>query len=170
MSSKIKRGLREFGVFILLLIAVVWGMDQFRKPTLPDDFTATPMKTITGETVNLAALSQDKPLLLYVWATWCGVCRFTTPDVDKMAKQGGNVISLAMRSGDDAKLLRWVDKKQLALPVVNDDSGALSQQWQVNVTPTFVVISKGKVVSTTTGWTSSLGMKMRLWWAGVSGK
>ena len=35
-----------------------------------------------------------------------------------------------MRSGDNAKLARWVDKKQLKMPVINDENGALSQAWQ----------------------------------------
>lgn len=53
-----------------------------------------------------------------------------------------------MRSGDNAKLARWVEKKQLKMPVINDENGALSQQWQVSVTPTLVIVSKGNVVST----------------------
>ncbi|PYA56163.1 protein disulfide oxidoreductase, partial [Serratia marcescens] len=45
--------------------------------------------------------------------------------------------------------------------------GTLSAQWQIGVTPTFVVVSQGKVVQSTTGWTSYWGMKLRLWWAAV---
>ncbi len=33
------------------------------------------------------------------------------------------------------------------------------------VTPTLVVISQGEVKSVTTGWTSSWGMRLRLWLA-----
>ncbi|MGG5840505.1 redoxin domain-containing protein, partial [Huaxiibacter chinensis] len=98
------------------------------------------------KTHDIAALSQDRPLLIYVWATWCSICRFTTPSVDKLAKEGGNVVSIALRSGDDAKLARWVEKKQLSMPVINDKNGALSQQWQVSVTPTLIMVSKGEVV------------------------
>ena len=79
--------------------------------------------------------------------------------MDKLAEEGGNVISIAMRSGDDAKLARWVEKKSLSMPVINDANGAMSQQWQVSVTPTLVIVSKGNVVSTTTGWTSYWGLK-----------
>ena len=54
-------------------------------------------------------------------------------------------MSITLRSGDDAKLERWVEKKQLTVPVINDERGALSQQWQVSVTPTLVVVSKGQL-------------------------
>lgn len=165
--SRLRRWVREGIIFVLLTLAVVWGFDRYRKPTLPASFSATPMQSIDGNIHDIAALSQERPLLIYVWATWCSICRYTTPSVNKLAKEGGNVVSIAMRSGDNAKLARWVEKKQLKMPVINDENGALSQQWQVRVTPTLVIVSKGNVVSTTTGWTSYWGLKLRMWWAGV---
>ncbi|BBJ62392.1 protein disulfide oxidoreductase [Enterobacter asburiae] len=166
-NSRLRRWVREGIIFVLLTLAVVWGVDRYRKPTLPASFSATPMQSIDGNIHDIAALSQERPLLIYVWATWCSICRYTTPSVNKLAKEGGNVVSIAMRSGDNAKLARWVEKKQLKMPVINDENGALSQQWQVSVTPTLVIVSKGHVVSTTTGWTSYWGLKLRMWWVGV---
>ncbi|EPB4336173.1 redoxin domain-containing protein [Enterobacter kobei] len=165
--SRLRRWAREGIIFFLLALAVMWGVDQFRKPTLPASFSATPMQSIDGKRHDIEALSQERPLLIYVWATWCSICRYTTSAVDKLAEEGGNVISIAMRSGDDAKLARWVEKKSLSMPVINDANGAVSQQWQVSVTPTLVIVSKGNVVSTTTGWTSYWGLKVRMWWAGL---
>lgn len=72
-------------------------------------------------------------------------------------------MSVALRSGDNATLERWLAKKKMTLPTVNDASGSLSRQWDVQVTPTLVVLSHGEVKSITTGWTSSWGM--RLWLA-----
>lgn len=167
MRSKLRRWMRELVVLLLLAMAAMWGMDQLRKPVLPADFSGMPMQTLTGSQVDLAALSADRPLLLYIWATWCGICRYTTPAVDAMAEQGANVMTLAMRSGDDQELTRYLQKRQLSMPVINDARGNLARQWQVGVTPTLVVISKGKVVTATTGWTSAWGMKLRLWWASV---
>lgn len=167
MRSKLRRWMRELVVLLLLAMAVMWGMDQLRKPVLPADFSGMPMQTLTGSQVDLAALSADRPLLLYIWATWCGICRYTTPAVNEMAEQGANVMTLAMRSGDDQELTRYLQKRQLSMPVINDARGNLARQWQVGVTPTLVVISKGKVVTATTGWTSAWGMKLRLWWASV---
>jgi thiol-disulfide isomerase/thioredoxin len=167
MRSKLRRWMRELVVLLLLAMAVMWGMDQLRKPVLPADFSGMPMQTLTGSQVDLAALSADRPQLLYIWATWCGICRYTTPAVDEMAEQGANVMTLAMRSGDDQELTRYLQKRQLSMPVINDARGNLARQWQVGVTPTLVVISKGKVVTATTGWTSAWGMKLRLWWASV---
>ena len=165
--GRLRRWAREGIILVLLTLAVVWGVDRYREPTLPASFSATPMQSIDGNIHDISALSQERPLLIYVWATWCSICRFTTPSVNQLAEEGGNVISIAMRSGDNAKLERWVEKKQLKMPVINDEIGSLSKQWQVSVTPTLLIVSKGNVVSTTTGWTSYWGLKLRMWWAGL---
>ncbi|SNY65826.1 protein disulfide oxidoreductase [Enterobacter sp. CC120223-11] len=167
MRAKLKRWLREGVVLLLIAAAAMFVMDQFRKPALPAAFSDTPLQTLDGKTIDFTELSQDRPLLVYVWATWCGVCRYTTPSVAAMAEQGDNVVTVALRSGDDATLSHWLDKKKYAMPVVNDEQGQLSRLWQIQVTPTLVVISKGEVKSVTTGFTSGWGMKLRLWWAGI---
>ncbi|MDQ9589099.1 protein disulfide oxidoreductase, partial [Serratia marcescens] len=111
---------------------------------------------------SLAQLSQDRPLLVYVLASWCGVCRFTTPDVAPLQAAGGNLLTLARRAGDDAQVKHRKARHRRALPGGNDPAGTLSAQWQIGVTPTFVVVSQGKGVQSTTGWTSYWGMKLRL--------
>ncbi len=110
--NRLRRWAREGVILVLLTLAVAWGVDQYRKPTLPASFSATPMTSIDGKMHDIAALSQERPLLIYVWATWCSICRYTTPAVNQLAEESGNVVSIAMRSGDNAKLARWVDKKQ----------------------------------------------------------
>lgn len=167
MRSKLRRRLKDLVVLLLLAMALMWGMDQLRKPELPENVSGIVLQTLDGETHSLAELSQKKPLLLYVWATWCGICRYTTPAVEQLSQEGQNVLSVALRSGDDSQLAQWMTKKHLTLPVVNDPRGALSARWQVSVTPTLVVISQGQVVNVTTGWTSYWGMRARLWWSGL---
>ncbi|KNC12014.1 alkyl hydroperoxide reductase [Klebsiella sp. RIT-PI-d] len=165
MHSKVTRWLRE-GVVLLLIGAVIsLAVDYLRAPALPQNFSNTPLQTIDGRTIDLATMSQERPLLLYVWATWCGVCRYTTPTVATLADNGGNVITVALRSGDNATLEKWQAHKKIALPIINDASGQLSRQWDVQVTPTLVVIYRGEVKSITSGWTSSWGMRLRLWMA-----
>ncbi|WP_413815241.1 protein disulfide oxidoreductase [Enterobacter pasteurii] len=152
-------------MWLLIGVAVSLAVDYFRQPALPQNFASTTLQTLDGQPVDLIAMSEERPLLVYVWATWCGVCRYTTPSVAALAADGGNVMSVALRSGDNATLERWLGKKKLAMPTVNDASGELARQWDVQVTPTLVTISRGEVKSITTGWTSGWGMRLRLWLA-----
>ncbi|CAI0702511.1 Stage IV sporulation protein H [Serratia entomophila] len=165
--AKLRRWGRELLMLLLMVLVIAAAMDWLRAPQAPAAFDSQMLATLDGESVSLAQLSRERPLLVYFWASWCGVCRFTTPDVAQLQAEGGNVLTVALRSGDDGQVAQWLARKRLSLPVVNDSRGELSAQWQVGVTPTFVVISQGKVVQSTTGWTSYWGLKLRLWWAAL---
>ena len=69
MASKIRRWLRELAVWLLIGAAVSPAVDYFRQPALPQNVSATSLQTLDGRTLDLNAISQQKPLLLYVWAT-----------------------------------------------------------------------------------------------------
>lgn len=141
------------------------ALDFWRSPALPE---GNPLPTLTlqdGTTADLQAMSRDKPLLVYYWASWCGVCRFTTPTVEQLWQEGENVLTVALRSGSDDQLRAGMAKKGLTFPTHNDESGDLAARWQVGVTPTFLVIKDGALVSSTTGWSSAWGLRLRLLWA-----
>ena len=153
----------------LLLFGVVisTALDLWRSPALPED---GPLPTLTlqdGTTADLQAMSRDKPLLVYYWASWCAVCRFTTPTVEQLWQDGENVLTVALRSGNTQQLSKGMGKKGLTFPTHNDERGDLAARWQVSVTPSFLIVKDGKVVSTTTGWSSGLGLKLRLAWASL---
>ena len=153
----------------LLLMALVIStlLDLWRSPTLPEGAMSTPVTLQDGSNTDLATLSQGKPLLVYYWASWCPVCRFTTDTVDQIWQQGDNVLTVALRSGNSEQLGKGMSKKGLTFPTHNDESGELAARWQVGVTPTFLVIKDGKLVSSTTGWSSKWGLQLRLWWASL---
>ncbi|WP_343552800.1 protein disulfide oxidoreductase [Pantoea sp.] len=164
--SRAKRWLREALWLVLMVGAVLWGMDWLRSPQLPTDFAQQPLTSLQGD-VNLAEMSKERPLLIYVWASWCGVCKLTTPSVAAISQDGGNVVNVALRSGDDKRVATWLEKKGLQGVAINDESGAIGQRWDISATPTFIVLHQGKVISTSSGWTSGWGLKLRLWWASL---
>lgn len=67
MLSKLRRWLREGLILLALLAGAMLLMDAWRAPQLPASFDSTPLQTLDGETVTLAALSKDEPVLLYFW-------------------------------------------------------------------------------------------------------
>ncbi|HID3607482.1 TPA: TlpA family protein disulfide reductase, partial [Serratia marcescens] len=89
--AKLKRWGRELLLLALIALAVVTVMDWLNAPQAPPAFDAQTLTTLDGESVSLAQLSHERPLLVYFWASWCGVCRFTTPDVARLQAAGGNV-------------------------------------------------------------------------------
>lgn len=162
--SRLTRGIREAVLLILIAAAVLFGMDWLRTPQLPENLTQQSLHALQGE-IDLTQLSQQRPVLVYVWASWCSVCKLTTPTVASLSQGGTPLVSVALRSGNDASIAAWQRKKGITGIAVNDENGALGQRWHITATPTFLIVYRGKVVSITSGWTSSIGLKLRLWWA-----
>ena len=83
-----------------LMFAVIYtAINWWRQPVMP----ANPQLQLIdyqGQTVDLAALSQEKPTLVYFWGTWCSVCSFTSPTINKLAAENNYpVVTVAIKSG-----------------------------------------------------------------------
>lgn len=163
--ARLKKWSKELIGLIVILFIVFTVMDFWRKPESLAPILLEPQLLATGESVSLATLSEKQPILVYFWATWCGVCKMTSPTVAELAKSGVPVISVALRSGDSEHLLVGMAKKELNFPVINDINGQIANAVGISATPTFMIIDNGKIVSFTTGWTSYWGIKARLWMA-----
>ena len=149
-------------LFALLLSTV---LELGRSPALLEDSPLPVLTLQDGTRADLQAMSRERPLLIYYWASWCAVCRFTTPAVEQLWQDGENVLTVALRSGDNTRLQQGMARKGLSFPTHNDEQGTLAARWQVNVTPSFLILKDGKVVSSTTGWSSRWGLQLRLLWA-----
>ncbi|HGY1008570.1 TPA: protein disulfide oxidoreductase [Aeromonas salmonicida] len=167
LPHRLRRWGKEALWLLLFGVVISTALDFWRNPALPE---GSPLPTLTlqdGTTADLQAMSRERPLLVYYWASWCAVCRFTTPTVEQRWQDGENVLTVALRSGNTQQLSKGMGKKGLTFPTHNDERGDLAARWQVSVTPSFLIVKDGKVVSTTTGWSSGLGLKLRLAWASL---
>lgn len=159
-KTKLIKWAKQALYLIIMLTVITMAMDWWRgrhldKQNLPQ-LTAT---SIQGENVNLAELSKDQAVLVYFWATWCQVCNYVTPAVNSIANHNPT-LSVAIRSGDDARLNQYTQHHEYQFHVINDPSGQLSQIWNIAVTPTIMVVKDNQIVHYTTGFTSLPG----LWW------
>jgi len=166
--SKLINKFKKFSLFILLpvlmLILLIRLIDVLRAPELPADFAQQLLHTVDGRDLTPGELSEKKPLLVWFWSTGCSACHDTVPIMMWLNGKRTNVLTVASRSGNDISIVRYLNGHHLTLPVVNDSSGVLATHWQVSSTPTLILVAKGQVVSTTSGWTSSAGIWLRLWW------
>lgn len=107
-----------------------------------------------------------RPALIYFWAEWCGVCRSMQYSVTQVGKDHP-LATVAIRSGDDAKLQSYLRDKNLNWPVVNDNSGEIGLRYGVKAVPAlFFTDRNGSIVFATAGYTSEWGIRARLWLAG----
>jgi len=154
--------LKEVLIFSLIAITIGWAADLWRSQSIVSGKAPELIaQSVLGEKINLLAMSKEKPVLVYFWATWCGVCGTVSPSVDFISEHF-QVLSVALTSGDEQRIKQYLNAKQYNFNVVNDPRGEISREWGVSVTPTIFVISDGQISSVTTGFTSPIGMWLRL--------
>lgn len=134
----------------------------------------------SGQALELHGINYaNGPTLVYFWGSWCPICLTTSPFVSTLAKEEAvaqqeaernegkpNIISIALSSGNDAEIAKYMNEYDYHFNVINDDSGKISRAWGVTVTPSiFVIDTQGDIRFISTGMTSLWGMKLRLWLA-----
>ena len=109
----------------------------------------------------------DRPYVLHFWATWCPVCRAEAGNIDALAKDA-KVVTIAVKSGGLDEIGNYMNENALSFPVVNDQNGAIATQFKISVFPTTIIVGKdGKVFWAESGYTTTWGLKLRLWLAGL---
>lgn len=149
-------------MFIVIYTAINW----WRQPVMP----ANPQLQLTdyqGQVVDLAALSHEQPTLVYFWGTWCSVCRITSPTIDKLAAANYPVVTIAVKSGTGQELQSYMTKNHYGFTTINDEQGDIFDDWQGQVTPSYVVLKDGEMSQGLTGIQPLWSLKLRLWLSSV---
>ncbi|OAN11516.1 hypothetical protein A3K86_21545 [Photobacterium jeanii] len=165
-QAKLKRGLKEIAVMGAIILVISIGMDWWRNQSIPEnEFSPMALQTTQGQTINPITESFDKPVVLYFWATWCGACRFVSPSINWLTPDNESqyaLYSVAMTSGENARVNAYMKHHDYHYPVINDPSGQLGRTFGILATPSIVILRDGKVVSATTGVTTPPGIWARI--------
>jgi len=169
MFARIKKRLPKLLLELVLLMVLVVAFEAY----LTRDAVSGQAPPLSGTTVSGKSFSLDslkgQPAVVYFWATWCPVCNLEQGMVDSLAA-GYPVITVAMQSGTDQEIVDYLKDKGVDYPVLNDPQGSIARRYGVSGVPaSFILDSKGEVRFVTRGYTSGLGIRLRLWLAGVMG-
>ena len=103
------------------------------------------LKTIDGQTIDLASYYGKKPVYLKFWATWCVPCREQMPHLKHVYEQvGADMAVIAVDVGFDDSVedvRRYRQEMGLKMPIVFDD-GSIGEAFHLRVTPQHVVIGR----------------------------
>lgn len=101
-------------------------------------------KSVTFSDRNFATEVLDSPLpvVVDVWAPWCGPCRVMNPIIENIAAQFAGVVKVGKLNADE-----------------ND---ATATQYQVQAIPTLLVFQNGKLVDRVTGLISQEALAEKL--------
>ena len=105
---------------------------------------------LDGSKFDLAS-KRDKVVLLNLWATWCGPCRYEIPELQtihaKYAPKGFEVIGVSVDESGVEPVRQFVNEHKMTYPVALDPEGKLAGIFQTSVLPTSVLLDRtGKIV------------------------
>ncbi|HEX3578829.1 MAG TPA: TlpA disulfide reductase family protein [Thermoanaerobaculia bacterium] len=110
-------------------------------------YTAT---YLDGKPLNLAG-EKGNVIFLNVWATWCGPCRFETPELQALQNQyaanGLKVIGVSVDEGETSAVKTFVSEQKITYPIALDPEGRIANLLQTTVLPTSLLLDRnGKIV------------------------
>lgn len=87
--------------------------------------------TITKENFQTEVMMSDKPVLIDLWASWCGPCQMLSPLVDQVAEE----------------------RNDIKVGKINvDENPELTQAFGVQSIPLLVLVKNGKITAQSLGY------------------
>ena len=163
-------------LFTLALLVAVWaGVQAWQTRDVPrgpaPDFVLNLVQPdgsqVRTTLAQWRAEHPGQPVALHVWAEWCPICGAEENSVTRLSRDWP-VLTIAMQSGHAEQVGRVLALRQLPWATALDPRGEISRQLGFKAVPAFVVVdAQGNLRSATVGYTSEIGMRLRLWWAGL---
>lgn len=158
-------------VLLVLIVAAGCRRDEAKTPVLADQgkrgAADTAAQTATGiepgmimpayEAVHLdgskfdLATRRKNVVLLNLWATWCGPCRYEIPELqrihDTYAKRGFEVVGVSVDEGAADLIRQFADENKMTYPLAHDPEGKIANILEASVLPTSVMIDRhGRII------------------------
>lgn len=154
------RWLRDLLILLALFAAIQWWQAR--------DLVKDAAPPLTGLLIDGTPFQLDPaqgPYLVHFWATWCPICRLEQDSIDAIARDHP-VITIATSSGNAEEMADYMQQNGLTKPVLMDEEGGLARNWGVYGVPaTFVVDTDGMIRHASMGYSTGLGLRLRLWLA-----
>ena len=163
LNKKVYRWILEIIIILIILLAVRFWMQRDVVSGIAPNISAV---TLKGQQFELYK-DHRRPILVHFWATWCPVCKLEQSNIENTAKDLP-VITIAMQSGDNNELSQFMQDEKLSFDVINDESGVLSKSYNIRGVPvSFIINKENNIEFVEVGYTTEIGLRMRLWWAGL---
>jgi len=175
MASWRQNWVSHLGTLALFLV-LYFGIHAWQTRSIPSgaapvfsaplaDPQATGGTLSTVDLANWRAAHPGQAVALHFWADWCPICRTEEHSISRIDRDWP-VLSVAMQSGNAARVQAILTQRDLAWQTAIDSDGLIAKRYGLASVPALVVIDpQGQIRFAAVGYTSEVGMRLRLWWA-----
>jgi len=157
-------------VIVVLVLLAIQGWQSRDVPVGRAPEFAAPMAD--GRSASLDDWRAEHPgetVAVYFWATWCPICKLQEGSVDAL-RADWPVLTVAMQSGNASAVATFLRERGRDWPAAIDADGRIAARYGLHGVPAMVVVDgRGEIRSVMVGYTTGLGMRLRLWWATATG-
>ena len=162
---KFKKYLKEVVTFVITLTILANIISYYKSTNLNKNNLEIQSFTLLDGTIY--NIQQNKPLLIHFWATWCPICKLEASNIETLSKQF-EVITIAVDSPSSDELKAYLKEHQLSFKVIDDFDKKYASQFNITVYPTtFIYDTNQNLLFSEVGYTSTLGLYMRMLWASL---
>lgn len=133
-------------VIIILISVAVFAEDLKKAPSFR-------LESVNGQSVELDSLTQNGPVLINFWASWCKPCKDELPDIYKIKKEfeskGLHVVTITVdKPSGVRKAVSFLKSKGLELELLKDsDMKVFKTYGGSNTVPfSFLINSSREIV------------------------
>ena len=163
--NRVKHYLKEIAIFIIVMTIFANIISIYKSSDLNAE--ALKLSSVTLMNNELYTFKNDRPILIHFWATWCPTCKLEASNIEYISKSY-NVVTIAVNSGSNAEISKYLDENEFTFKVVNDQDSIYSSEFKIAAYPTTFIYDKNRdLVFSEVGYTSTIGLYLRMWWAGV---
>lgn len=109
------------------------------------------LENLKGEQVNMKTF-KDKVIVVNFWATWCPPCVAEMPSFQDLYNDyGDRVVFLFVANDKPDRVFRFMEKKELSLPVYFQVSKVPHQMDSNSLPTTYVIDRRGTIVASKVG-------------------
>jgi peroxiredoxin len=161
---------------IVLVLVIVYSILAWRSRDMLATGQEQPapvldLPRLDGSSFDLADYS-GRPMLVYFFAPWCRVCALSAPNLEHVARFGGDdlaIVAVALDWRHNDEVRQFMDDNGLRRELVLGNP-ATAARWQVPGYPSYYVLDRAhRIRFRDFGYSTTAGLLLRAWAAGAGG-
>ena len=158
--------MKKFAAVTLALMLTLALLPGLPAQAAPEDWQGKTLSDFSAETIDGQKFTLSESLkthdlvLINLWATWCGPCRYEFPFLEAAWERYGSrvdVIALSVENGDTMSVLRsFAQENSLTFPIGRDDNNLFGTIGGSAIPTTLIVNRDRTVVAVEIGAQSSV--------------